>query len=142
MKFVLTTTLPEGSESGWNKVHLEFEAPHWPAAKALVENFQFEVLGFEPSEVQSQVILAPQPDTTSLHHRIHAAWAEHAASLPEGVMPWNAPPHLQALEVPARALDEELSKAIKESIQQWQDGIIAAVELVDKLFLEAHKPRS
>lgn len=43
------------------------------------------------------------------------------------------PPHLQAIESEVRILDRELSEEFKEPIKQWEDGLISAVELLDKL---------
>jgi hypothetical protein len=43
------------------------------------------------------------------------------------------PPHLQAIDDKARALDFQMGEEFKEPIKQWEDGLIASVDLIDKL---------
>jgi len=75
----------------------------------------------------------------TLYDRIKEAWAEHAKSLPEGVEPWNAPPHIMALEEPARKLDVEFGKQVLPYVDNWKDGLIATVELYEIMVAIANK---
>lgn len=49
------------------------------------------------------------------------------------------PPHLQAHDDMARKLDALLTSKFKEPLQQFDDGLISSVELLDKLYYEAHR---
>lgn len=49
------------------------------------------------------------------------------------------PPHIQPVEDQARKYDEILSNKFNEPIEQYRNGLISSVELLDKLFYEAHK---
>lgn len=49
------------------------------------------------------------------------------------------PPHLMAIDSEARKLDDELGKEFREYITQWEEGLIASVELMEKLVWAASK---
>lgn len=74
--------------------------------------------------------------TKTLYEAIQDAWKATAEAT--GDKPWEVPPHLQVEENAARQLDKQLGELLQEPIQQYQDGLIASTELVDKLFILAH----
>jgi hypothetical protein len=73
----------------------------------------------------------------TLYDAIHREWDK---ACPAGTHPLERPPHLQGAEDKARQLDQRLSDAIKPWVDQWNDGLISAVELVAYLVSEAGKP--
>lgn len=71
--------------------------------------------------------------SVSLYNAINAAWDKAGGDMEK-------PPHLQVEEDEARKLDKMLSDLLKEPIDQFQNGLISAVELVNKIMQVALTP--
>lgn len=68
----------------------------------------------------------------ALYTKIIQAWDEAGYDIQK-------PPHLMAKEELARKLEEQLAERFKEPIQMYNDGLLAASELLQKLCYEAYK---
>lgn len=69
---------------------------------------------------------------TSLYQQITTAWEASGNDIEK-------PPHLQPLDDIARNLDKQLSDMFREPLGMWEEGLISATELLDKLNHLAHK---